>query len=54
MDQHRAKDWRELCEEAANESDPRKLMSLVAEITKALDERDGSRRNRNSRDDDRP
>ena len=49
MDQPRTKDWRELCKEAANESHPRKLMELIAEITKALDERDGSR-NGNARD----
>jgi len=36
----RTKDWRELCKAAANEPDPNKLMALVAEITKALDERD--------------
>jgi len=43
MDQDRAKDWRELCKAAANESDPNKLMALVAEITRALDERDKKR-----------
>ncbi len=43
MDQHPTKDWRELCKAAANEPDPKKLMALVAEITKALDERDGRR-----------
>jgi hypothetical protein len=43
MDQDRAKDWRELCKAAANESDPKKLMALVAEITRALDERDKKR-----------
>ena len=43
MDQPHTKDWRELCKAAANEPDPNKLMALVAEITKALDERDGRR-----------
>jgi len=36
---NRIKDWRELCRAAANESDPAKLMNLIAELTKALDER---------------
>ena len=40
MDQDRVKDWRELCKAAANELDPKKLMALIAEITRALDERD--------------
>ena len=43
MDQRQTKDWRELCKAAANEPNPKKLMALVAEITKALDERDGRR-----------
>ena len=43
MDQDHAKDWRELCKAAANEVDPRKLMALVAELTRALDERDARR-----------
>ena len=43
MDQPHTKDRRELCKAAANESDPEKLMVLVAEITKALDERDARR-----------
>jgi hypothetical protein len=43
VDQHQTKDWRELCKAAANEPDPNKLMALVAEITKALDERDARR-----------
>ena len=46
MDQHQTKDWRELCKAAAGEPDPNKLMALVAEINKALDECD-SRRNVN-------
>jgi len=44
MDQDRTKDWRELCSAAANEVDPAKLMNLIAELTKALDERDKKRR----------
>ena len=40
MDQKHSKDWRELCKAAANEHDPAKLMDLIAELTKALDERD--------------
>jgi hypothetical protein len=43
MDQDRVKDWRELCEAAASELDPKKLMALIAEITRALDERDKRR-----------
>ena len=31
--------WRELCEQAAVEQDPEKLMELVAEITRLLDEK---------------
>jgi hypothetical protein len=48
MDQDRTTDWRELCKAAANEPDANKLMALVAQITKALDERD-ARRNVNRR-----
>ena len=43
MDQDRVKDWRELCKAPANELDPKKLMALIAEITRALDERDKKR-----------
>jgi hypothetical protein len=43
VDQHQTTDWRELRKAAANEPDPNKLMALVAEITKALDERDDTR-----------
>jgi hypothetical protein len=43
MDQDRVKDWRELCKAAANEVDPKKLMALIGEITRALDERDEKR-----------
>lgn len=40
MNQCQVKDWRELCQAAASEQDPNKLMKLVAEIIKALDSRD--------------
>jgi len=43
MDEDRAEDWRELCKKAANELDPAKLMALIAELTRALDERDKKR-----------
>ena len=43
MDQDGVKDWRELCKAAANELDPNRLMALVAEINRALDERDKKR-----------
>jgi hypothetical protein len=36
----RTKDWRELCRETATELDPVKLMKLIAELTRALNERD--------------
>jgi hypothetical protein len=39
----RTKDWRELCKAAANELDPAKLMELIGELTRALDERDKRR-----------
>jgi hypothetical protein len=31
--------WRELCEQAANEQDPDKLLELTAEIDKLLEEK---------------
>ena len=34
------RDWRKLCEAAAKEQDPDKLMALVIELNKALEERD--------------
>lgn len=40
MAANQPKDWRKLCEAAAKEEDPNKLMELVSEINKALDERD--------------
>ena len=45
MDRDHTKDWREICKAAANEPDPEKLMDLIIELTKALDERDKKRRN---------
>ncbi len=47
MERERTKDWRELCKAAATELDPTKLMDLITELTKALDERDKKRRNVN-------
>jgi hypothetical protein len=47
MERDRTKDWRELCKAAATELDPAKLMDLIAELTKALDERDKKRRHVN-------
>lgn len=44
MDQDPKNDWREPCKKAANELDPAKLMDLIAELTKALDERDRKRK----------
>ena len=43
MDQDRTKDWREICKAAASELNPAKLMDLIAELTRALDERDQRR-----------
>jgi hypothetical protein len=40
----RTKDWRELCKAASKELDPAKLMDLIAELNRALDERDKRRR----------
>ena len=37
-DQRREKNWRELCQAAAVEQDPNKLMTLVAELNRVLDE----------------
>ena len=41
--QDRTRDWRELCNQAATELDPAKLMNLIAELTRALSERDRNR-----------
>ena len=32
--------WRQLCEQAANEQDPKKLMDLAREIIRILDEKE--------------
>jgi hypothetical protein len=44
MDQDQSKDWRAICEAAAREVDPAKLMGLISELTRALDARDQQRR----------
>ena len=38
----RPKDWRKLCEAAAKEKDPDKLMALIIELNEALEQRDHS------------
>ena len=38
MSQNTPKDWRELCRKAQEELDPDKLMDLIVEINRALDE----------------
>jgi hypothetical protein len=53
MTQDRTMDWQELCKKAANELDPAKLMQVVAELTKALDERNNKRSNGLDRGDDK-
>ncbi|HUD67319.1 MAG TPA: hypothetical protein VMQ17_22235 [Candidatus Sulfotelmatobacter sp.] len=53
MTQDRSMDWQELCKKAANELDPAKLMQLIAELTKALDERNNNRSNGLERGDDK-
>ncbi len=37
MDQNSDRKWQDLCQAAATEQDPKKLMLLVAEIIKTLD-----------------
>jgi hypothetical protein len=49
MDQHRNEDWQELCKAAANEPDPAKLIKLISELNKALDERVTRWRNKSER-----
>jgi hypothetical protein len=39
MDQGSDKNWQDLCQAAATEQDPKKLMMLVAEIIEKLDDR---------------
>jgi hypothetical protein len=40
MQGEKAQQWRSLCEQAAIEQDPEKLMWLVAEINRLLDEKE--------------
>ena len=40
MAESKGKDWRELCAEAAQETDSDKLISLVNQILQAFDDRD--------------
>lgn len=40
MQGERAERWRKLCEQAAVEQDSRKLMELVKEINRLLEEKD--------------
>ncbi len=46
-------DWEELCKKVVNELDRAKLMHLIAELTKALDERNNKRSNGLDRGDDK-
>ena len=39
MDQDPTRDWQELCEAASKEPDPKKLMSLLTEMVKMIDDR---------------
>ncbi|MFZ0480350.1 MAG: hypothetical protein WAL71_14495 [Terriglobales bacterium] len=41
-DQNRER-WRILCEQAANEQDPKKLIALIEEINRVLSAKDGDR-----------
>jgi len=43
-------DWRELCEAIMNESDPEKLMDLVNELNRVLEEREKELRRNQRRD----
>ena len=40
MSADKRRDWRELCDAVRKEKDPQRLLELVAELVKALDERD--------------
>ena len=33
------KDWKQLCSQASVEQDPKKLLEIIAELEKALDQR---------------
>jgi len=39
MAQDQTKDWRKLCQAAANEEDPKRLCELVAEIERTLQDK---------------
>jgi hypothetical protein len=43
MTPRRQPDWYYLAEQASNESDPEKLMSLIGELNRALDEHQRTR-----------
>ena len=43
MDQGSDKNWQDLCQAAATEQDPKKLMVLVSEIIETLDDRNRRR-----------
>jgi hypothetical protein len=43
--------WRELCAQAANEKDPDRLLELVKEINKLLNEKDAQLRANRERND---
>jgi len=53
MDQDQSKDWRAICEAAAHEVDPAKLMGLISELTRALDARDQQRRKASKQTEDK-
>lgn len=42
MDQEKKDRWIQLCELASNEKDPERLLQLVVEINRLLDEKDQS------------
>jgi uncharacterized coiled-coil protein SlyX len=44
MRENNPKDWRELCRKAQQELDPDKLMDIIVEINRALDEQARKRR----------
>jgi hypothetical protein len=46
--------WQELCEAASNEPDPEKLMALISELMRVLDERDNALQTRARRSVCRP
>ncbi len=46
--------WKKLCEQAAAETDPDRLMELVAEINDLLEEREARMRSRQSQNPDKP